>query len=104
MDGTEGGRPRRRRSRRHPESLGGEPTGADTFTVPTLGRRLMAPGSTRVDPPHFRRSVASPGTGLKTGKGRGEEEGIHEHLKHQEHEREGKRGRKEGGGRGRRMD
>ncbi|KAJ1118233.1 hypothetical protein NDU88_006428 [Pleurodeles waltl] len=44
-------RSRRSRSRRRQEFLGGRQfRGADTLTVPTLGRRPLAPGSTRLGP------------------------------------------------------
>ncbi|KAJ1198643.1 hypothetical protein NDU88_002482 [Pleurodeles waltl] len=43
-------RPRKSRIGRRPEFLGEEQTGADNLTVPTQGRRPLAPGSTRLGP------------------------------------------------------
>ncbi|KAJ1207216.1 hypothetical protein NDU88_002608 [Pleurodeles waltl] len=49
-DRKDGKRPRKSRIGRRPEFLGEEQSGADTLTVPTLGRRPLAPGSTRLGP------------------------------------------------------
>ncbi|KAJ1084827.1 hypothetical protein NDU88_004973 [Pleurodeles waltl] len=49
-DRKDGKRPQRCRIGRRPEFLGEKQSGADTLTVPTLGRRPLAPGSTRLGP------------------------------------------------------
>ncbi|KAJ1115387.1 hypothetical protein NDU88_003611 [Pleurodeles waltl] len=49
-DRKDGKRPRKSRIGRRPEFLGEEQSGVDTLTVPTLGRRPLAPGSTRLGP------------------------------------------------------
>ncbi|KAJ1146107.1 hypothetical protein NDU88_012389 [Pleurodeles waltl] len=50
-DQRNGRRQRRSTTGRRPEFLGGKQFGgADTLTVPTLGRRPLAPGSTRLGP------------------------------------------------------
>ncbi|KAJ1215152.1 hypothetical protein NDU88_002761 [Pleurodeles waltl] len=49
-DRKDGKRTRKSRIGRRLEFLGEEQSGADTLTVPTLGRRPLAPGSTRLGP------------------------------------------------------
>ncbi|KAJ1192995.1 hypothetical protein NDU88_002301 [Pleurodeles waltl] len=73
------GRDRREKKERQREdgyrrslgSPGGKRTRSGPHPVPIQLRRRLAPGSTRVSLPCFRRSVAKPGTGVGHGERRG---------------------------------
>ncbi|KAJ1125298.1 hypothetical protein NDU88_003730 [Pleurodeles waltl] len=63
--------PRKSRIRRRPEFQREEQSGADTLTVPTLGRRPLALGSTRLGPATLqeKRGQARSGTHLASSRG-----------------------------------
>ncbi|KAJ1176203.1 hypothetical protein NDU88_001486 [Pleurodeles waltl] len=68
-------RPRKSRIGRCPEFLEEERTGADTFTVPTQGRRPLAPGSTRVGPATLQKKRGQARYGVRHGQRGGRRRG-----------------------------
>ncbi|KAJ1176939.1 hypothetical protein NDU88_002206 [Pleurodeles waltl] len=81
-DQRDGRRSRRSRSRRRQEFLGGRQFGgADTLTVPTLGRRPLASESIRLGPATLQEKRGQVRYGVQHGErgGRREEERVHGH-------------------------
>ncbi|KAJ1149092.1 hypothetical protein NDU88_001910 [Pleurodeles waltl] len=66
-DQKDGSRPRMSSTVRRPEFLGEKQFGADTLTVPTLGRRPLAPGSARLGPAMLQEKRGQTRYGVKHG-------------------------------------